>query len=64
MKIFVSYAHVNLPRVRKLAEFLQLGGHDVWFDQRLVGGQPWKDQLRTQIKTSQCFIYVLTGVVE
>lgn len=60
MKLFVSYAHVNLPRVQQLANFLNLGGHEVWFDQRLVGGQSWKDQLRTQIKTSDCFLYALT----
>jgi hypothetical protein len=60
MKIFISYAHVNLPRVQQLADFLRMGGHDVWFDQRLVGGQPWKEQLRSQINTSQCFLYALT----
>ncbi len=60
MKIFISYAHVDLPRIQKLAEFLRMAGHDVWYDQRLVGGQPWRDQLRAQIKTSDRFIYALT----
>ncbi len=60
MKIFISYAHLNLPQVQQLADFLRMGGHDIWYDQRLVGGQPWKDQLRSQIKTSQCFLYALT----
>ena len=59
-KIFISYAHVNLPRVHQLAEFLRMGGHDVWYDQLLVGGQSWKVQLRSQISASQCFLYALT----
>jgi hypothetical protein len=42
MKIFISYAHTDLPRVQKLADILRFGGHDIWFDQRLVGGQSWK----------------------
>jgi formylglycine-generating enzyme required for sulfatase activity len=60
MKIFISYAHTDLPRVQKLADILRFGGHDIWFDQRLVGGQSWKAQLANQIKGSDCFLYALT----
>ena len=60
MKIFISYAHDDMVAVRQLADFLSSGGHDVWYDQRLIGGMPWKDQILAQIKASDRFLYALT----
>ncbi len=60
MRLFISYAHDDLPVIRQLADFLRSGGHEVWYDQRLVGGKPWKDQLLAQIKAADRFLYALT----
>ena len=59
-KIFISYAHVDQPRVRELVDILRAGGHDPWFDHRLVVGQPWQDQLLAAISTCDCFLYAMT----
>lgn len=60
MKIFISYAHKDRPIVDQLAEFLRKGGHDIWYDDRLVAAKSWKAQLLAQIKASDCFLYALT----
>jgi len=60
MRIFISYAHKDLETVERLASILRKGGHDIWYDQQLVGAKSWKAQLLTQIKASDCFLYALT----
>ncbi len=47
MRVFVSYSHVDKTIVEDwIVRKLRAGGHDVWFDDRLVAGQDWKQQLR------------------
>ncbi len=45
MRLFVTYAHENLTKVRELVELLTAGGHTVWFDNQLLPGQDWKLEL-------------------
>ena len=60
MKIFISYAHDDRSVIDQLADILRKGGHDIWYDDRLVGAKSWKAQLLSQIKASDCFLYALT----
>jgi hypothetical protein len=35
-------------------------GYDVWFDQQLVGGQSWWDEILQNIRAADVFIFALT----
>lgn len=59
-RLFISYAHVDKRQVRELAEILQDGGHEAWFDHGLVVGRDWKEQLLEEITHCEAFIYALT----
>lgn len=59
-RIFVSYARVDIYLVRQLVTILEAGGHEAWFDHRLLPGQDWKEQLRGGIYNCDAFVYALT----
>lgn len=59
-RIFVSYARVDIYLVRQLVAILEAGGHEAWFDHRLLPGQDWKEQLRGGIHSCDAFVYALT----
>ncbi len=61
MRLFISYAHVDKTIVQDwIVSKLVAGGHDVWFDTRLVAGQEWKQQLSDEIKRSDALVYCVT----
>ncbi|MDX1994031.1 MAG: toll/interleukin-1 receptor domain-containing protein, partial [bacterium] len=60
MKLFISYAHVDVYQVRQLVDLLRAGGHETWFDHSLIVGQDWKQQLYDAIKSCEGFVYALT----
>ncbi len=60
MRLFVTYAHENLTKVRELVELLTAGGHTVWFDNQLLPGQDWKLELGDAIARCDAFVYALT----
>lgn len=61
MQLFISYAHVDKPIVKDwIVDKLASGGHDVWFDARLVAGQEWKQQLSDAIERSDALVYCIT----
>jgi hypothetical protein len=60
MKLFISYAHADYPKVVRLVDILRAGEHDPWFDQRLLVGSLWKDELLKAIRRCHAFVYVLT----
>jgi uncharacterized protein YraI len=61
MRLFISYAHVDKPIVQDwIVSKLLAGGHDVWFDARLIAGQKWKQQLGDEIKRSDALVYCIT----
>lgn len=60
MRLFICYAHEDKPQVRQIIEILQAGGHETWFDYRLLPGQDWQTELLKSIQGSDAFIYVLT----
>ena len=61
MRLFISYAHVDKAIVKDwFVSKLVAGGHDVWFDDRLVAGQDWKQQLNDEIERSDALVYCMT----
>ncbi len=57
MKIFISYSRDDRAFVESLRTDLSQLGHDVWMDQRLLGGQEWWDEILRNIR--ECDIFVL-----
>lgn len=68
MKIFISYSSRDREKVRLLAEDLKQivkvvshnDGGDVWFDQELIGGHDWWDNILSKIRACDVFLFVLT----
>lgn len=61
MKVFVSYSSHNRPAVKALVADLESLSHEVWFDQELSGGQNWWDQILSQIRACDLFIFALSN---
>lgn len=61
MRLFISYAHVDKAIVKDwIVNKLLAGGYNVWFDDNLVVGQDWKQQLSDKIQTSDALVYCMT----
>ncbi len=61
-KIFISYNRSALAEVEGLAEDLRdLWDHEIWYDQALTGGQRWWDNILTQIRNTDLFLFALTA---
>lgn len=58
--IFISYASKNKTPVTALAQDLETAGHEIWFDQMLTGGQGWWDQILSNIRQCDLFVFALT----
>ncbi|MEL6815748.1 MAG: toll/interleukin-1 receptor domain-containing protein [Cyanobacteria bacterium J06598_3] len=61
MELFISYAHEDIQRVEPLVEILSAGGHRPWFDNQLLPGQNWKNELAQSINRCQKFVYAMTA---
>jgi WD40 repeat protein len=60
LRVFVSYARDDRLHVRHLVEILTEGGHDPWFDHRILPGQDWKAELSKAIRLCDVFLYAIT----
>lgn len=60
MQLFISYARESIEDVRDTVEILRAGGHSVWFDERLLPGQDWKEELGKAIDGCEAFVFALT----
>jgi Raf kinase inhibitor-like YbhB/YbcL family protein len=60
MRLFVSYARTDRPKVDPLARRLRHAGNDAWLDIDLVGGQVWWDKILHQIRGSDAFIAIVS----
>ena len=60
MKIFISYARLNMTTAEALVRDLHALGHQAFYDQDLTGGQRWWDTLLDQIQAADVFVPVLT----
>lgn len=59
-KVFVSYSRNNLDVVSQLVEDLQAVGMTTWHDQTLTGGQRWWDNILSNIRECDVFIFALS----
>lgn len=59
MQIFISYSKTR-EQVDTLVEDLEALGHEVWFDQELIGGQRWWDSILERIRNCDLFIFALS----
>ena len=60
MKIFISYARLNMTTAEALVRDLHALGHQAFYDQDLTGGQRWWDTLLDQIQAADAFVPVLS----
>jgi hypothetical protein len=60
MRIFLSYPRKDTVKAKRLRDTLARGGHNVWMDDQLVTGQPWRDQLEAEIKRADAIALALT----
>lgn len=59
-KVFISYSRHNLEIVSSLIHDLQAVGIDTWHDQTLTGGQRWWDNILSNIRECEVFIFSLS----
>ena len=55
-----AYARADLAAVRRLTEDVQLGGHQVWFDRDLHGGEDWWGRILERIRTCSVLVFALS----
>lgn len=60
MKLFISYAQIDLPRVQELAQLLNEAGHEAWFEREALPPQRWEKILKEQVEGSDAFIYAVS----
>lgn len=61
MRLFISYARQDQPKVRPLTHGLRLLGHDVWLDEEdLRGGQEWWDTILGQIRDCDAMLVAVS----
>jgi hypothetical protein len=60
VELFISYAHADEDRVRRLVEILRAAGHKPWFDEWLLPGQDWQEALTDAIRDCDALLYALT----
>jgi hypothetical protein len=60
--VFISYSRADRPFVQKLVRQLRriYTGDTIWFDENLLGGQVWWNEILTQIAACDIFIYLLS----
>lgn len=58
-QIFISYSRHSQEIVKTMAQDVEGIGHQVLFDQELTGGHVWWDQLLSQIRNCDLFVFAL-----
>ena len=59
-RVFVSYSRNNLDVVTALIQDIQAVGIETWHDQTLAGGQRWWDNILSNIRECNIFIFALS----
>ena len=59
-RVFVSYSRNNLDIVTQLIQDLQAVGINAWHDQTLTGGQRWWDNILSNIRDCEIFVFALS----
>src|SRR5689334_10341633 len=60
MKLFISFAPNDRPRIEELAHLLNEAGHEAWIDHTLTAGQRWETELREQVEECDALVYGLS----
>lgn len=58
MRLFISYAHDDMPLTKQFVKLLE--AHEVWFDQNLRGGEEWWHRILDRIDWCQGLVYLLS----
>jgi hypothetical protein len=58
--VLISYRHEDEPRVTRLVRALQKHGLDIWWDQKLPGGEEWRQHIEDAIDQAGCEVVVWT----
>ncbi|MCB1874358.1 MAG: toll/interleukin-1 receptor domain-containing protein, partial [Chromatiales bacterium] len=58
--LFISYSRSSGTRIKALVDALKAQRHQVWFDQRLLGGQRWWDCILQNIRSAEIFVFAVT----
>jgi hypothetical protein len=58
MRIFISYAHVDMPFCKQLVNMLE--AHEVWFDQNLRGGEDWWQKILEKLDWCESLLFLLS----
>lgn len=56
--VFLSYAHVDRPRVRPVVELLEDEGWTIWWDRGIEPGMPWLPELETELANCRAVVVV------
>lgn len=54
--IFISYAHNDAPKVLPVIRFLQEKRYRVWFDEGILPGKAWDENVGEKLAGCQCLI--------
>jgi len=58
--VFVSYCHDNKDDVARLVEELETAGEPVWWDENILGGRDWKEEIREAMKNAYAVVVCLS----
>ena len=58
--IFISYAHKNSDSIRPLIRKMQQDGFTVWFDDNILPGSEWSEEIATHIEQCTLFAAFIT----
>jgi len=59
LNVFISYSRQSQSVVKTLVQDIEALGHKVWFDQELVGGHAWWEQVLAKIRECDIFVFAL-----
>ncbi len=62
-QLFISYSRVDKNVTKRLVEHLRqvYGLNNVWYDDQLLGGVHWWDEILRQIDACDVFVYLLSN---
>ena len=58
--IFISYSNPDRAIVEKLSAFLGAQGWSVWWDQRLISGDEFRDEIMSELAAARAVIVIWT----
>jgi tetratricopeptide (TPR) repeat protein len=59
--VFLSYSREDVERIRPLAAALEKGGHDVWWDRRISGGEEFSGAIEQALESADAVVVAWTA---